>query len=44
MQKQVLKQSLVFWKGLEQADTAAMRSVCDDKCFLRPPLTIQRLQ
>ena len=33
MKEQVLKQSQVFWKGLEQADTAAMRSVCDDKCF-----------
>ena len=33
MKEQVLKQSRVFWKGLEQADTAAMRSVCDDKCF-----------
>ena len=33
MQEQVLKQSRVFWKGLEKADTAAMRSVCDDKCF-----------
>ena len=31
MKEQVLKQSQVFWKGLEQADTAAMRSVCDDK-------------
>ena len=26
MKEQVLKQSQVFWKGLEQADTAAMRS------------------
>ena len=25
MKEQVLKQSQVFWKGLEQADTAAMR-------------------
>ena len=33
MKEQVLKQSRVFWKGLEKADTAAMRSVCDDKCF-----------
>ena len=33
MKEQVLKQSQVFWKGLEQADTAAMRSVCDDKCI-----------
>ena len=33
MKEQVLRQSQVFWKGLEQADTAAMRSVCDDKCF-----------
>ena len=33
MKEQVLKQSQVFWKGLEKADTAAMRSVCDDKCF-----------
>ena len=33
MKEQVLKQSQIFWKGLEQADTAAMRSVCDDKCF-----------
>ena len=33
MKEQVLKQSQAFWKGLEKADTAAMRSVCDDKCF-----------
>ena len=33
MKEQVLKQSQVFWKGLEKADTAAMRSVCDDRCF-----------
>ena len=33
MKEQVLKQSLVFWKGLEKADTAVMRSVCDEKCF-----------
>ena len=33
MKEQVLKQSQVFWKGLEKADTAAMHSVCDDKCF-----------
>ena len=33
MEQQVLKQSQAFWKGLESADTAAMRAVCDDKCF-----------
>ena len=33
MKEQVLKQSQVFWRGLEKADTASMRSVCDDKCF-----------
>ena len=33
MKEQVLKQSQLFWKGLEKADTAAMRSVCDDKCI-----------
>ena len=33
MKEQVLKQSQTFWNGLEQADTAVMRSVCDNKCF-----------
>lgn len=33
MEEQVLKQSQVFWKGLEKGDTAAMRAVCDDGCF-----------
>ena len=33
MKEQGLKQSQLFWKGLEKADTAAMRSVCDDKCI-----------
>lgn len=33
MKEQVLKQSQIFWKGLESADTAVMRSVCDDNCF-----------
>ena len=29
MKEQVLKQSQVFWKGLEQADTAAIPPVID---------------
>ena len=33
MKEQILQQSQAFWKGLEQADTAAMRAVCDDKCY-----------
>ena len=33
MKEQVLKQSQAFWKGLESADTAAMRSVCDEHCY-----------
>ncbi|MBQ8094129.1 MAG: nuclear transport factor 2 family protein [Clostridia bacterium] len=33
MKEQVLKQSKRFWDGLEKADTAIMRSVCDEKCF-----------
>ena len=33
MKEKVLKQSQVFWNGLEKADTAAMRSVCDGRCF-----------
>lgn len=32
MKEQVLKQSQAFWAGLEKADTAAMRAVCDNKC------------
>ena len=33
MKEQVLKQSQAFWAGLEKADTAAMRAVCDDQCY-----------
>ena len=33
MKEQILKQSQAFWKGLENADTEAMRAVCDKKCF-----------
>ena len=33
MKEQILQQTQAFWKGLEQADTAAMRAVCDDRCF-----------
>ena len=33
MKEQILKQSQAFWKGLEKADTAAMRTVCDEGCF-----------
>ena len=33
MEEQILKRSQAFWKGLEKADTAVMRSVCDEKCF-----------
>ena len=33
MKESVLQQSRVFWKGLEDADTSVMRSVCDERCF-----------
>ena len=33
MKEQVLGKSGAFWAGLEKADTAAMRAVCDDRCF-----------
>ena len=33
MKDKVLKLSQTFWAGLEKADTAVMRSVCDEKCF-----------
>ena len=33
MKEQVLKQSQAFWAGLEKADTAAMRAVCDEQCY-----------
>ena len=33
MKNLVLNQSRTFWNGLEKADTAAMRSVCDENCF-----------
>ena len=31
--EQVLKLSQAFWKALEASDTAAMRAVCDPRCF-----------
>ena len=31
--EQVLKLSEDFWKALEAADTAGMRTVCDDRCL-----------
>lgn len=33
MKEQALKQSQAFWAGLEKADTAAMRAVCDEQCY-----------
>ena len=33
MMEQVLKQSRIFWNGLEKADSMVMRSVCDPRCY-----------